>query len=37
MIHSFGDEVSKGKEPLDLVLGSDAGSFVLPTARHRRK
>lgn len=30
------NEVSGGKEPLDLVLGSDAGSFVLPPARHRR-
>lgn len=31
------NEVSNGKEPLDLVLGSDAGSVVLPPARRRRE
>lgn len=36
-IFSPRNEVSNGKEPLDLVLGSDAGSVVLPPARRRRE
>lgn len=31
------NEVSNGEDSLDLVLGSDAGSVVLPPARHRRE